>query len=63
MDTLAPYRKIAEARAKELVDSLINGRKEITWSEMIDQMIKEDKEVIIKNMREDMQQIRKCQPQ
>ena len=29
------------------------------WDEMIDQMIQEDKEVIIKNMREDMQQIRK----
>lgn len=57
------YQRIAEDKAEKLVNSLINGRKEITWDEMIDQMIKEDKEVIIKNMREDMQQIKKCRPQ
>ena len=56
-DPLKTARATAERKAEEVVDSCINGRKKVTWEEMIDQMIAEDKEVIIKNMREDLQQI------
>lgn len=57
-DPLKTARAIAERKAEEVVDNCINGRKKVTWEEMIDQMIQEDKEVIIGNMREDMLKIR-----